>query len=124
MSKLFHNFFDSYRVRDNASMVVYIGKNSIGFIDFYPSKINPFMEDKALVQVYDNGEIWCDEHLAKLLAYTDSHSEFMEFCLDIWKNKTNKKLYPNCIIMSSGSGVVVDERIPHSSFISMDYIVQ
>ena len=93
MSKLFHSFFDSFRVKNESPTIVHIGRNVIGSIEFYPSDTNPFMEEYGYVRVYDNGELFCDEHLAKLITYTDLHSEFMEFCFDLWKNKTNQKIY-------------------------------
>ena len=65
MNNIFHTFFDSYRVRDNGPTVLYIGRNHIGSIEFYPSDTNPFMEDYGYVRVYDNGELYCDENLAK-----------------------------------------------------------
>ena len=124
MSKLFHNFFDSYRVKDDAPTVVHIGRNAIGSIEFYPSDTNPFMEDYGYVRVYDNGEIFCDEHLAKLITYTDTHNEFMEFCLDLWKNKTNQKIYPNCLILASGGMETMDERRAYRDFEPKNYLVE
>ena len=91
MNKLFHRFFDSYRVKDEGPTIVHIGRNNIGSITLFPSDTNPFIDGHGYVTVYDNGELYCDEHLAKLITYTDSHNEFMEFCFDLWKNKTNKK---------------------------------
>ena len=123
MSKLFHTFFDSYRVRDHAPTTIHIGRNHIGSIEFYPSDTNPFMEDYGYVRVYDNGELYCDEHLAKLITYTDTHNEFMEFCLDLWKNKTNKKIYPNCIIMAGGDRNVMSERIAYRNYEPKNYLV-
>ena len=93
MFKIFHRLFDSWRVKDETPQIVHIGRNAIGVIEFYPSQVNPFIEGHGYVRVYDNGELFCDEHLAKLLTYTDLHSEFMEFCFDLWKNKTNQKIY-------------------------------
>jgi hypothetical protein len=113
MSKLFHTFFDSYRVRDHAPTTIHIGRNHIGSIEFYPSDTNPFMEDYGYVRVYDNGELFCDEHLAKLLTYTDSHKQFMEYCFEIWKNKTNKKIFPKMIILSRGDESKMDEMRPY-----------
>jgi hypothetical protein len=124
MFKLFHTFFDSYRVKDDAPTVVHIGRNAIGSIEFYPSDTNPFMEDYGYVRVYDNGEIFCDEHLAKLITYTDSHNEFMEFCLDLWKNKTNQKIYPNCIILSSSERTMMDERRAYRDYEPKNYLVE
>ena len=124
MSKLFHSFFDSYRVKDKEPTIVHIGRNAIGGIEFYPSDTNPFMEDYGYVRVYDNGELFCDEHLAKLITYTDSHNEFMEFCLDLWKNKTNKKIYPNCLILASGGMETMDERRAYRDFEPKNYLVE
>ena len=124
MSKLFHNFFDSWRVKDNVPTTVYIGRNHIGSIEFFPSDTNPFMEDYGYVRVYDNGELYCDEHLAKLLTYTDSHNEFMEFCFDLWKNKTNKKIYPNCIILAGRERTMMDERRAYRDFLPKNYLVE
>jgi hypothetical protein len=124
MSKLFNKFFDSYRVKnDDTNSPLYIGKHHIGSILLYPSEINPFMEDYGYVRVYDNGEIVCDEDLAKLITYTDSYNEFMEFCLDLWKNKTNQKIYPNCIIFSSSDRTLMDQRIPYRDFEPKNYLV-
>ena len=124
MSKLFHTFFDSFRVKGDVSTIVHIGRNAIGVIEFYPSDTNPFMEEYGYVRVYDNGELFCDEHLAKLITYTDSHNEFMEFCFDLWKNKTNKKIYPNCIILSSGERTIMDERRAYRDFLPINYLVE
>ena len=124
MSKLFHSFFDSYRVKDKEPTIVHIGRNTIGSIELYPSEINPFMKEYGYVRVYDNGELFCDEHLAKLLTYTDLHSEFMEFCFDLWKNKTNQKIYPNCVILSSGGMETMDERIRYRDFLPINYLVE
>ena len=124
MSKLFHSFFDSYRVKDNVPTIVHIGRNAIGSIELYPSETNPFMEEYGYVRVYDNGELFVDEHLAKLLTYTDLHSEFMEFCFDLWKNKTNQKIYPNCVILASGDMSMVDERIRYRDFLPVNYLVE
>jgi hypothetical protein len=124
MSKLFHSFFDSYRVKNEYPTIVYIGRNAIGSIEFYPSDTNPFMEEYGYVRVYDNGELFCDEHLAKLLTYTDLHSEFMEFCFDLWKKKTNQKIYPNCIILSGLSNQTMDERIRYRDFLPVNYLVE
>ena len=124
MSKLFHSFFDSYRVKDNGPTIVHIGRNAIGSIEFYPSDTNPFMEGYGYVRVYDNGEIFCDEHLAKLITYTDTHNEFMEFCLDLWKNKTNQKIYPNCIILASGKLEKMDERRAYRDYEPKNYLVE
>ena len=124
MSKLFHTFFDSFRVKNETPTIVHIGRNAIGSIEFYPSDTNPFMEDYGYVRVYDNGELFCDEHLAKLITYTDSHSEFMEFCFDLWKNKTNQKIYPNCIILSGVSNQTMDERIRYRDFLPVNYLVE
>jgi hypothetical protein len=124
MSKLFHNFFDSFRVKNETPTIVHVGRNAIGSIEFYPSDTNPFMEEYGYVRVYDNGELFCDEHLAKLITYTDSHSEFMEFCFDLWKNKTNQKIYPNCIILSGVSNQTMDERIRYRDFLPVNYLVE
>jgi hypothetical protein len=124
MSKLFHNFFDSWRVRDDEPTIVNIGRNHIGSIVLFPSDTNLFMEDYGYVRVYDNGELYCDEHLAKLITYTDSHNEFMEFCLDLWKNKTNKKIYPNCLILASGGMETMDERRAYRDFEPKNYLVE
>ena len=124
MKKLFHSFFDSYRVKNEGPTVIHIGRNAIGSIELYPSEINPFMEEYGYVRVYDNGELFCDEHLAKLLTYTDLHSEFMEFCFDLWKNKTNQKIYPNCIILASGGMETMDERIRYRDFLPINYLVE
>ena len=124
MSKLFHSFFDSYRVKDNGPTIVHIGRNAIGSIEFYPSDTNPFMEGYGYVRVYDNGEIFCDEHLAKLITYTDTHNEFMEFCFDLWKNKTNKKIFPNCIILGSENLEKMDERRAYRDFEPKNYLVE
>ena len=124
MSKLFHTFFDSFRVKNESPTIVHIGRNTIGSIEFFPSDKNPFMEDYGYVRVYDNGELFCDEHLAKLITYTDSHSEFMEFCFDLWKKKTNQKIYPNCVIMDSGIKGMMDERIKYRDFLPTNYLVE
>ena len=123
MSKLFHNFFDTWRVRDDEPTIVNIGRNHIGSIVLYPSETNPFMEDYGYVRVYDNGELYCDEHLAKLITYTDSHNEFMEFCLELWKNKTNQKIYPNCIILRSDERNIMEERRAYRDFEPKNYLV-
>jgi len=124
MSKMFHHFFDSWRVKNEMPTIVHIGRNAIGSIEFYPSEKNLFMDGYGYVRVYDNGEIFCDEHLAKLITYTDSHSEFMEFCFDLWKNKTNQKIYPNCIILSGVSNQTMDERIRYRDFLPVNYLVE
>ena len=124
MSNLFHSFFDSFRVKNETPTIVHIGRNAIGSIEFYPSDTNPFMEEYGYVRVYDNGELFCDEHLAKLLTYTDLHSEFMEFCFDLWKNKTNQKIYPNCIILSGGGMEKMDERRAYRDFEPKNYLVE
>ena len=124
MSKLFHTFFDSFRVKDELPKVVHIGRNAIGAIELYPSDTNPFMDGYGYVRVYDNGELFCDENLAKLITYTDSHNEFMEFCFDLWKNKTNKKIYPNCIILERGGMETMDERIRYRDFLPINYLVE
>ena len=123
MSKLFHNFFDSFRVKDELPKVVHIGRNAIGVIELYPSDTNPFMDGYGYVRVYDNGELFCDENLAKLITYTDSHNEFMEFCFDLWKNKTNKKIFPNCIILGSENLEKMDERRAYRDFEPKNYLV-
>ena len=64
MSNLFHSFFDSFRVKNETPTIVHIGRNAIGSIELYPSETNPFMEEYGYVRVYDNGELFCDEHLA------------------------------------------------------------
>ena len=124
MSKLFHTLFDSFRVKDDVPTIVHIGRNAIGYIELYPSDTNPFMEEYGYVRVYDNGELFCDEHLAKLITYTDSHNEFMEFCFNLWKNKTNKKIYPNCIILASGELTIMNERRSYRDFLSKNYLVE
>ena len=124
MKKLFHSFFDSFRVKNETPTIVHIGRNAIGSIEFYPSDTNPFMEDYGYVRVYDNGELFCDEHLAKMLTYTDLHSEFMEFCFDLWKNETNQKIYPNCVILSGVSNQTMDERIRYRDFLPVNYLVE
>jgi hypothetical protein len=124
MNKLFHSFFDSFRVKNESPTIVHIGRNAIGSIEFYPSDTNPFMEEYGYVRVYDNGELFCDEHLAKMLTYTDLHSEFMEFCFDLWKNETNQKIYPNCVILSGVSNQTMDERIRYRDFLPVNYLVE
>lgn len=122
MFKLFHRFFDSYRVREKTYKVVYIGKNEVGVIDFYPSYDNPFMDNRGEVRLYDNGDIWCDEFLATMLKYTDSYKEFMDFCMNIWLNKTNQKIYPNCLKL--GSSANFDQVIPYRDSKPKDYLVE
>ena len=122
MSKLFHTFFDSFRVKDDVPTIVHT--LFIGYIELYPSDTNPFMEEYGYVRVYDNGELFCDEHLAKLITYTDSHNEFMEFCFNLWKNKTNKKIYPNCIILASGELTIMNERRSYRDFLPKNYLVE
>lgn len=124
MKSIFHRFFDTWRVSDSVPTVVFIGKNHIGTICLYPSESNPFIEDYGYVRIFDNGEVWCDENLAKLVKYTDSYNEFMEFCLDIWKIKTNQKIYPNCIILASSERHLVDERISYRDFEPKNYLVE
>jgi hypothetical protein len=122
VSKLFHTFFDSYRVKEDTK-VFYIGRSPIGTIELYPSEINPFMEEYGYVRVYDNGELFCDENLGKLLTYTDSHKEFMEYCFDIWKHRTNQKIYPKFIILSSGDNSRMDEMRPYLDSSLTTYLV-
>ena len=124
MFKIFHRLFDSWRVKDDVSNIVHIGKRYIGSIEFFPSDKNPFMEDYGYVRVYDNGELFVDEHLAKLITYTDSHSEFMEFCFDLWKKKTNQKIYPNCLILASGELTIMNERRAYRDFLPTNYLVE
>jgi hypothetical protein len=123
MFKIFHRLFDSWRVKDDVSNIVHIGKRHIGVIEFYPSERNPFMERYGHVRVYDNGELFVDEYLVKLITYTDSHREFMEFCFYLWKNKTNQKIYPNCIILSC-EVVGWSERIAYRDFSNINYLVE
>ena len=122
MSKLFYTLFDSFRVKNDEPTIVYIGKQQIGSIEFYPSKTNPFMEDYGYVRVYDSGELFVDEYLAKLIKYTDSYHEFMEFCFDLWKIKTNQKIFPNCIILSC-EVAGWDQRIAYRDFSHNIYLV-
>jgi hypothetical protein len=103
--------------------IVHIGRNAIGSIEFYPSKKNLFMENYGYVRVYDNGELFVDEHLAKLITYTDSHREFMDFCFNLWKNKTNQKIFPNCIV-SSCEIAEWDQRIAYRNFSDSNFLVQ
>ena len=124
MSKLFHTFFDSFRVKDELPKVVHIGRNAIGVIELYPSDTNPFMDGYGYVRVYDNGELYCDEDLVKLITYTDSHNEFMEFCFDLWKNKTNQKIYPNCIIMAGDDRNIMAERRAYRDYEPKNYLVE
>lgn len=121
---IFHRFFDTWRVKDNEETIIHIGRNKIGSIQLFPSDTNPFMEDYGYVRVYDNGELYCDENLAKLIMYTDSYNEFMEFCLDLWKYKTNQKIYPNCIILASGNLEKMDERRAYRDFGQKNYLVE
>lgn len=126
MSKVFHKFFDSYRVKDESPTTVNIGfgRNIIGSIELYPSETNPFIDGYGYVRVYDNGELHCDEHLAKLIMYTDLHNEFMEFCFDLWKFKTNKKICPNCIILPAGDRTIMDERRSYRYLGPKNYLVE
>lgn len=123
-TSIFHRFFDSWRVKDNEETIIHIGRNKIGSIQLFPSETNPFMEEYGYVRVYDNGELYCDENLAKLIMYTDSYNEFMEFCLDLWKYKTNQKIYPNCIILASGNLEKMDERRAYRDFGQKNYLVE
>lgn len=113
MSKLFHRFFNSYRVRIGTPSRLMIGRQELGAIVFFPSDDNACMDDYGEVRVYDNGELYCMENIAKFLAYTDSHKEFMEYCFEIWKNATNQKIYPKLIIMSWGDRSIMDEMRPY-----------
>ena len=124
MSKLFHKFFDCYRIRVGSPPQIHIGRRELGKILFFPSEINVFMEDCDEVRVYDNGELYCDENIAKLLIYTDSHKEFMEYCFEIWKNRTNQKIYPKLIILSSGDLSIMDEMRPYKDFEPKNYLVE
>jgi hypothetical protein len=81
------------------------------------------MENYGYVRVYDNGELFVDEHLAKLITYTDSYREFMEFCFDLWKNKTNQRIFPNCIILSCEIAGW-DQRIAYRNFSDSNFLVQ
>lgn len=127
--KLFYTFFDSFRVIADLPSVVHIGKNHIGLIEFYPSVTNPFMEKYGYVRVYDNGELFVDEYLAKLITYTDSHREFMEFCFYLWQNKTNQKIFPNYIIVGCEVAgwdqriAYWDQRIAYRNFDIETFIV-
>lgn len=123
MSKMFYKFFDSFCVRDDVPTVVHIARNAIGSIEFYPSEINPFMEGYGRVRVYDNGELFVDEHLAKFITYTDSHREFMEFCFKLWLKRTNQKIFPNCIILG-GEVAGWDRRIGYRNFELETFIVK
>jgi len=113
MSKLFHAFFDSFRVREEGPKVVYIGKNAIGVIEFYPSDKNPFMDGHGYVRIYDNGELYCDESLAELIKYTDSAKEFMDFCFDLWKKRTNQRIFPNCVILGNDDKRVREQVVQY-----------
>ena len=124
MKSIFHTFFDSFRVKDGETQIYRLGRNAIGSIEFFPSDINPFMEGYGYVRVYDNGELFCDENLAKLITYTDSHNEFMDFCFELWKNRTNQKIYPNCIILSSGTHERTNEMISYRDFKTKNYLVE
>ena len=81
------------------------------------------MEDYGYVRVYNNGELFVDEYLAKFIKYTDSYREFMEFCFDLWKNKTNQKIFPSCIVLSCKI-VGFDERIVYGNFSDSNFLVQ
>jgi hypothetical protein len=124
MSKLFHAFFDSFRVRDEGPKVVYIGKNAIGVIEFYPSDKNPFMDGHGYVRIYDNGELYCDESLAELIKYTDSAKEFMDFCFDLWKKRTNQRIFPNCIILGSDDRSIKEQVVQYRDSFPKDYFVE
>lgn len=124
MKSIFHTFFDSFRVKDGETQIYQLGRNAIGSIEFFPSDTNPFMEGYGYVRVYDNGELFCDENLAKLITYTDSHNEFMDFCFELWKNRTNQKIYPNCIILSSGTHERTNEMISYRDFKTKNYLVE
>jgi hypothetical protein len=123
MFKIFHRLFDSWRVKDETPKIVHIGRNAIGVIEFYPSIDNPFIEGYGWVRVYDNGEIFCDENMAKLISYTDTHKEFMEFCFDLWKKKTNQKIYPNCIILGNSEHNLFETR-QYRDYDPLNYLVQ
>lgn len=125
MSKLFDKFFDSYRIKDDTvHNLFYIGRSPIGTIELYPSDKNPFIDGHGIVRVFDNGELYCDEHIANFLNYTDSHKEFMEYCFDIWKKRTNKKIFPKLIILQSGDQSKMDEMRPYLDSSLKTYFVQ
>jgi hypothetical protein len=124
MSEMFNEFFDYWTVKIDCPPVVFIGKNFIGSILFYPSKRNLFIENNSYVRIYDNGELSCDEDIAKLITYTDAPNEFMDFCLNIWKNKTNKKLYPNCIVIANGDYHRYNTLIPYRDGRITNYLVE
>ena len=124
MSKLFHRFFDSYRVKDEGPTIVHIGRNNIGSITLFPSDTNPFIDGHGYVTVYDNGELYCDESLAELIKYTDSAKEFMDFCFDLWKKRTNQRIFPNCIILGSDDRSIKEQVVQYRDSFPKDYFVE
>ena len=120
---MFYKFFDSFDIKTDVS-VFYIGNTPIGTMSLYPSEVNPFINGFAYVRLYANGELFCDENLVKLLAYTDGYSEFMDFCFDVWKNKTNQKIIPYKITIPTENVEKVYQTIFHRNNLLINPLVE
>jgi hypothetical protein len=42
----------------------------------------------------------------------------------LWKNETNQKIYPNCIILASGELTIMNERRAYRDFLPVNYLVE
>lgn len=82
------------------------------------------MDGHGYVRIYDNGELYCDESLAELIKYTDSAKEFMDFCFDLWKKRTNQRIFPNCVILGNDDKRVREQVVQYRDSFPKDYFVE
>jgi hypothetical protein len=86
--ELFNRFFVSYTIIKGPDLV-YIDKTMIGKIILYPSKKNIFIKQYDFVFIYDTKKVEVSESVEKFLNYTSyTHSDFQNFCLSIWEERT------------------------------------
>lgn len=78
-------YFTSYEIIESPK-IIGLTANKIGQINFYPNSRNIFFEQTekpTIVFLYDDYSISCEEKMIDFISFTNSESEFVEYCFEI-----------------------------------------
>lgn len=78
-------YFNSYEIIESPK-IIGLNATKIGQINFYPNNRNIFFEQTekpTIVFLYDDYSISCDEKMIEFISYTNSESEFVQYCFEV-----------------------------------------
>lgn len=89
--EIFNDFFVSFEVVEGPK-IMYITKNKIGSIIFFPSSKNIFVKNPSNCFIFDNRQVHLSDEIKRFSIYTDiSILEMQNLCTSIWSEEIGFK---------------------------------